>query len=360
MREGAMLASRTRKVIVGIVTLSIASWLVDLLEKGTVLVLGGIGGIALDRRQVSTHKLGRSLQKPAIRRLASAEDAPKDRPAATGDAVFQVCVDGICIAGNRFEKYSAPPTFSTAVGRVACNKGLHCWRLKRLAGSGFRTRLGVCLGNITSDANPVFANSKSSFWFYEDISGSLCRRIGAGEKETVASDMPLATYPGDELAILLDCEEHAVYFYWPSGQSGSITGLPKKSSFRLFISLDSVGDAWEVFPQDVSGGNQAAAAAAAAAGETQAASTMISEYVGNVGNAVASFDMDVGQAIRKAKELNDEYNISGQTTYALGELFAASGAFASQAVDKAVEVNAKYQITDRIKATIEEQLKKSR
>lgn len=348
-----MLAPRARKVWVGIATLLFSSWLVNLLEKGTVFVLGGIGGTALDRRRVHTSKLGRSLRNPATHRLASAEDAPKHRPAPAEDAVFQLCVDGICIAGNRFEKYSAPPTFNTAVGRAACNKGLHCWRLRRLAGSGFRTRLGICTGNITSDANPALANPHCSFWYYEDVSGSLCRRIGASEKETVAADMPLATYPGDELAILLDCEERAVYFYWPSGQSGSITNLPKRSSFQLFISLDSVGDAWEAFPQDILGENQAA-------GKTQPASTMISEYAGSVGEAVAGFDMDVGQAVGKAKELNDKYNITGQTTYALGELFAASGAFASQAVDKAAEVNAKYKITDRIKANIEEQLKKSR
>lgn len=348
-----MLAPRTKRVFVGVATMLAVSGLVDLMGKGTALVLGGIGGTTSSRQRVHSGKTSVHLNKPPTRRRAAAEDATMNRPATAEDAVFQLCVDGVCIAGNRFEKYAAPPTFSTAVGRVACNKGRYCWRLRRLAGSGFRTRLGVCLGNITSDANPASADARCSFWYYEDISGSLCKRIGASEKETVAADMPLATYPGDELAILLDCEEHAVYFFWPSGQSGAIRGLPKKSSLRLFVSLDTVGDAWEVFAQDISGANRAE-------GETRPASTMISQYIGTASETVANLDMDVGQAMGKAREFNDKYNISGQTTKAIRDMFAASAVFASQAADKAVEVNEKYKITDQIKAKIDEQLKKSR
>lgn len=348
-----MFALRTKKLFVGIAALLAFSGLVDLLQKGTVFVLGGIRGATSSRQRVHISKTSTNFKKRSTHRFAEAGGAPTDRRATVDATVFQLCVDGVCIAGNRFEKYSAPPTFSTAVGRVACSKGRHCWRLRRLAGSGFRTRLGVCSGNVTSDANPASANAACSFWYYEDISGSLCRRVGANDKETVAADVPLATYPGDELAILLDCEEHAVYFFWPSGQSGAITGLPKRSSLRLFISLDTVGDAWEAVPQDISAQNQAA-------DETQPASTMISQYIGTASEAVASFDMDVGQAVGKAKRFNDDYNISGQTTKAIGDILAASAVFASQAADKAVEVNEKYKITDRIKENIDEQLKKAR
>jgi len=164
--------------------------------------------------------------------------------------VFAHDLLGVRIAGKRFEKVSPESTFSTAVGVEMCDRGRHRWRFRRVAGYGFRTRLGICTGEMALDANPVLAESGSSCWFYEDISGTVCTRQGKEEVKVLHSDLPKTTYIGTDTYVILDCDAHTIRFSGPSGDEGEVGRLPKEGSFKIFISADTVGDAWEVVKED--------------------------------------------------------------------------------------------------------------
>merc|ERR1712062_809251 len=101
------------------------------------------------------------------------------------------------------------------------------------------------------DANPVVAESSSSCWFYEDISGTICTRQGEEEVKVLHSDLPKTTYIGTDTYLILDCDARTIRFSWPSGDEGEIGHLPTKGFFKIFISVDTVGDAWEVVKEDV-------------------------------------------------------------------------------------------------------------
>eukprot|EP00931_Biecheleriopsis_adriatica_P061828 TRINITY_DN37198_c0_g1_i1.p1 TRINITY_DN37198_c0_g1~~TRINITY_DN37198_c0_g1_i1.p1 ORF type:complete len:247 (-),score=38.73 TRINITY_DN37198_c0_g1_i1:93-833(-) len=169
------------------------------------------------------------------------------------DSVFQTLNGAMATLSNHFEKISDHGVL-TAASKDWYSSGSHAWRVTRLAGIGIRTRIGVCLGNVSWETNPTDVASDSSFWFYEETSGTLNERVANKPAErllnSASGKVPFTMYTGDELALILDCDQHKLYFFWPSGEEGVIEGLPA-GPLKFFVSVQDRGDSWQVTKEAV-------------------------------------------------------------------------------------------------------------
>mmetsp|Transcript_59418 Transcript_59418/g.105685 ORF Transcript_59418/g.105685 Transcript_59418/m.105685 type:complete len:277 (-) Transcript_59418:348-1178(-) len=168
----------------------------------------------------------------------------------TDESVFEnPGVGNLMIFSDHFEKISEG--INTVFSKTEYSQGRHMWHVKKLAGFGVRHRLGICLGNMSWDTNPAHVAADSSCWFYEDGSGSLNQRVASQKVSRSSSQVPIAMYDEEELAIILDSDHGKLYYFWPTGEEAVIGGLPANSMFRLFISVEGKGDSWQVREQQM-------------------------------------------------------------------------------------------------------------
>lgn len=199
-----------------------------------------------DRAFTVSHSVSLSSHRQNRHRWAT------QRQLSSGDsadqAVFQIVSGAAASPTNQIEKISDGGVL-TAVSKDTYSTGSHVWRIRRLGGLGIRTRIGVCLGNVSMQTNPTDVATDNSFWFYEETSGTLKDRLTNKATRRLPNPanrkLPLSMYEGDEVALILDCDQRKMYFYWPSGEEGIITGLPK-GDFKFFISVEDKGDSWQV------------------------------------------------------------------------------------------------------------------
>lgn len=190
---------------------------------------------------VSASSSGQIRHRRAIQRRLSLGDPAKE-------AVFEIVSGAMASLTNQIEKISDGGVL-TAFSKDGYSTGSHVWRIRRLGGIGIRTRIGVCLGNVSMQTNPTDTATDSSFWFYEETSGTLKDRLASKATRRLPNPsdqkLPFTMYEGDEVALILDIDRQKLYFYWPSGEEGVIEGLPG-GEFRFFISVEDKGDAWQV------------------------------------------------------------------------------------------------------------------
>eukprot|EP00930_Biecheleria_cincta_P086599 TRINITY_DN75866_c0_g1_i1.p1 TRINITY_DN75866_c0_g1~~TRINITY_DN75866_c0_g1_i1.p1 ORF type:complete len:255 (-),score=14.58 TRINITY_DN75866_c0_g1_i1:232-996(-) len=189
---------------------------------------------------------GQIRQRGATQRRLSSGDSGKE-------PVFQIVSGAAATLTNQIEKISDGGVL-TAVSKDGYSTGSHVWRVGRLAGLGIRTRIGVCVGNVSMQTNPTDMATDNSFWFYEETSGALKDRLAHTATRLLPNPsnrkLPVSMYEGDEVALILDCDRQKVHFYWPSGEEGLIEGLPS-GEFKFFISVEDKGDSWQVTKEEM-------------------------------------------------------------------------------------------------------------